>query len=76
MKSRTARADAQRTAIKLRRLKKLPGDPRRVLDTRHDNAPAWTVMVDEVDRCAVVVYEDDPNTVASVGFEPGRWRGG
>ncbi len=61
-------------AKRVRKLNNFSGEPERYLDAAHDNAAAWTIVVYDDDRCcAIVVYEDKPDTVASLGWDAGRW---
>lgn len=58
--------NAQQTAQAVAKERGFP-EPRRMLDTFNDDAPAWTVTR------GVVVYEDEPDCLVSLGVEPGRW---
>lgn len=62
---------ARRQAEEHMTLNNFVGEPRRVADTHCKNAPAWTIIVTATS--AVIVYEDDPHSVCSVGNEPGRF---
>lgn len=63
---------AEETARETCLLNNFPHVSRRMLDTSFPDRPAcWMVQVN--DDSAVVVYEDEPCTVASVGNHPGRF---
>lgn len=62
-------------ALETRKHNHFPGNPEHYLDTRNKNAPAWSVRMNpkSAPESAIVVYDDDPSSVCSVGAEPGRW---